>query len=197
MPQALALVMRRLSSCIRSGVRATSMPPDSVKTPSALYCSVESLVSSNISREYSIGKMKLDAWPVRPPGFGSGPLSTRTMSRQPSSASGGPGCCRRCLRLLLRRSLGSECHSWRSLAFHPGAFLSAQTLLLCVGVVPGCFGSDLRGSRVQKRCARTPRRSSPRPRAPPRVESHGGGSIRGAKADSSPVVPCRYGSVAG
>ena len=66
-------------------VRATSMPPDSVNTPSALYCSVESLVSSNISREYSIGKMKLDACPVLPPGFGSGPLSTRTTSRQPSS----------------------------------------------------------------------------------------------------------------
>ena len=86
MPQALAWVVRRRSSCIRSWVRATSMPPDSVKTPSALYCSVESLVSSSISREYSIGKMKLDAWPVEPPGFGSGPLSSRTTSRQPSSA---------------------------------------------------------------------------------------------------------------
>ena len=74
MPQPFALVMRRLSSCMRSGVRATSMPPDSVNTPSALYCSVESLVSSNISREYSIGKMKLDACPVLPPGFGSGPF---------------------------------------------------------------------------------------------------------------------------
>src|SRR4029079_14102193 len=30
--------------------------------------------------------MKLDAWPVEPPGLGSGPLSTCTMSRQPSSA---------------------------------------------------------------------------------------------------------------
>ena len=30
--------------------------------------------------------MKLDAWPVEPPGFGIGPLSTRTRSRQPSRA---------------------------------------------------------------------------------------------------------------
>ena len=73
MPQALAFVTRRFSSCIRSGVRATSMPPDSVKTPSSLYCSVESLVSSNISLEYSIGKMKLDAWPVSRPGSAAGP----------------------------------------------------------------------------------------------------------------------------
>src|SRR5271165_608571 len=86
MPQALAWVVRRRSSCIRSRLRATSIPPDSAKTPSALYCSVESRVSSNISREYSIGKMKLDACPVDPPGFGSGPLSTSTTSRQPSSA---------------------------------------------------------------------------------------------------------------
>src|SRR5579875_1936245 len=30
--------------------------------------------------------MKLDAWPVEPPGFGMGPLSTRTRSRHPSLA---------------------------------------------------------------------------------------------------------------
>src|SRR5664279_3230763 len=29
--------------------------------------------------------MKFDAWPVEPPGFGNGPLSTWTRSRQPSS----------------------------------------------------------------------------------------------------------------
>src|SRR5918999_3496067 len=30
--------------------------------------------------------MKLDAWPVDPPGLGSGPLSSSTRSRQPSRA---------------------------------------------------------------------------------------------------------------
>ena len=34
-----------------------------------------------ISREWSTGKMKFDAWPVEPPGLGSGPLSIWTMSR--------------------------------------------------------------------------------------------------------------------
>ena len=86
MPHDLACVVRRRSSIIRSGVRATSMPPLSVNTPRALYCSVESLVSSNIILEYSIGKMKFDACPVDPPGLGIGPLSTRTTSRQPSRA---------------------------------------------------------------------------------------------------------------
>src|SRR5580704_8589293 len=86
MPHDLACVARRRSSIIRSGVRATSMPPLSVNTPRALYCSVESLVSSNIILEYSIGKMKFDACPVDPPGLGIGPLSTRTRSRQPSRA---------------------------------------------------------------------------------------------------------------
>ena len=93
MPQALAWLHRRCSSIIRSGVRATSMPPLCVNTPSSLYCAVLSSVSSNIIFEYSIGKMKLDAWPVEPPGFGIGPLSTRTRSRQPS-------CARWCTRLL-------------------------------------------------------------------------------------------------
>ena len=86
MPQALAAEQRRRSSVIRSGVRATSMPPLSVKTPSSWYCSVLSLVSSIIIFEYSIGKMKLDAWPVEPPGLGIGPLSTSTRSVQPSRA---------------------------------------------------------------------------------------------------------------
>ena len=54
------------------------MPPLSVKTPSSLYCSVLSLVSSIIILEYSIGKMKFEACPVEPPGFGIGPLSTST-----------------------------------------------------------------------------------------------------------------------
>ena len=86
MPQARAEAMRRASSCIRSSVRATSKPPDSVKTPSSLYWRMLSRVRSVISREWSTGKMKFDAWPVEPPGFGRGPLSTWTMSFQPSSA---------------------------------------------------------------------------------------------------------------
>src|SRR6516162_3209902 len=86
MPHALAWVQRRRSSIIRSGVRATSIPPLCVNTPRSLYCAVLSSVSSNIIFEYSIGKMKLEAWPVEPPGFGIGPLSTRTRSRQPSCA---------------------------------------------------------------------------------------------------------------
>src|SRR5262250_2752933 len=86
MPQALAWLHRRRSSIIRSGVRATSMPPLCVNTPSSLYCAVLSSVSSNIIFEYSIGKTKLDACPVEPPGLGIGPLSTRTRSRQPSRA---------------------------------------------------------------------------------------------------------------
>ena len=52
-----------------------------------------SCVSAVISLEWSTGKMKLDAWPVEPPGFGSGPLSSSTRSRQPSRA-------RWCTRLL-------------------------------------------------------------------------------------------------
>ena len=86
MPQALAAVQRRRSSSIRAWVRATSMPPLWVNTPSSWYCSVLSRVSSIIIFEYSIGKMKLEACPVEPPGFGIGPLSTRTRSRQPSRA---------------------------------------------------------------------------------------------------------------
>ncbi len=85
-PQALAEDIRRRSSSIRSSVRATSNPPDWVKTPISLYCSTESRVRSVISREWSVKKMKLEAWPVEPPGLGSGPLSIWTMSVQPSSA---------------------------------------------------------------------------------------------------------------
>ncbi len=85
-PHDLAWEHRLRSSCIRAGVRATSSPPLWVNTPSSVYCSVLSLVSSNIILEYSIGKMKFDACPVEPPGFGIGPLSTRTRSRQPSCA---------------------------------------------------------------------------------------------------------------
>ena len=43
-----------------------------------------SSVSKVISFEWSTGKMKFDAWPVDPPGFGSGPLSIIVMSLTPS-----------------------------------------------------------------------------------------------------------------
>ena len=52
-PHDLADAIRRRSSSIRSSVRATSIPPDSVKTSSSLYCSTLSSVSAVISREWS------------------------------------------------------------------------------------------------------------------------------------------------
>ena len=57
-----------------------------MKTSSSLYWRTLSSVSAVISREWSTGKMKFDAWPVEPPGLGSGPLSSCTMSVQPSRA---------------------------------------------------------------------------------------------------------------
>ena len=86
MPHARAEDMRLRSSSMRSSERATSKPPDSVNTPSSLYWRMESSVRSVISREWSTGKMKFDAWPVEPPGLGSAPLSIWTMSRQPRRA---------------------------------------------------------------------------------------------------------------
>ena len=83
-PQERAEDMRRRSSCIRSSVRATSMPPLSVNTSSSRYWRTLSMVSAVISLEWSTGKMKLEAWPVEPPGLGSGPLSSSTRSLQPS-----------------------------------------------------------------------------------------------------------------
>src|SRR5690625_546338 len=85
-PHAWAEVIRRCSSCIRWAERATSIPPQGVSTPSSVYWRTESRGRSVISLEWSTGKTKLEAWPVDPPGSGRGPLSTRTMSRQPSSA---------------------------------------------------------------------------------------------------------------
>ena len=85
-PHAPAEAIRRRSSSIRSSVRATSMPPQVVSTPSSSYWRTLSRVSAVISREWSTGKMKFEAWPVDPPGFGSGPLSSSTRSRQPSRA---------------------------------------------------------------------------------------------------------------
>ena len=78
--------IRRRSSSIRSSVRATSMPPHSMRTPSSSYWAMLSSVSAVISLEWSTGKMKLDACPVEPPGFGSGPLSTSTRSVQPQAS---------------------------------------------------------------------------------------------------------------
>ena len=86
MPHDLAEVMRRLSSCMRAGVRATSMPPHWVSTPISLYWRMLSSVRNAISLVWSTGKMKFEAWPVEPPGLGSGPLSISTMSRQPEPA---------------------------------------------------------------------------------------------------------------
>ena len=51
MPQEPADAMRRVSSCIRSFVRATSMPPDWMKTPISLYWRTLSVVSAVISLE--------------------------------------------------------------------------------------------------------------------------------------------------
>lgn len=85
-PQDIAEVMRRVSSCIRSALRATSMPPQWFSTPSSVYWRSESRVRSVISLEWSTGKTKFEAWPVEPPGSGSGPLSSWTMFFQPRSA---------------------------------------------------------------------------------------------------------------
>jgi hypothetical protein len=82
-PHETADDMRRRSSCIRSSVRATSMPPLSVNTPSSRYWRTLSAVSAVISLEWSTGKMKFEAWPVEPPGFGNGPLSIRRTSVHP------------------------------------------------------------------------------------------------------------------
>ena len=84
MPHAFAEAMRRRSSSMRSSVRATSMPPHSVKTSISRYCRTLSSVSCVISFEWSTRKMKFDACPVEPPGFGNGPLSRSTMSVHPS-----------------------------------------------------------------------------------------------------------------
>jgi len=70
MPHECDEAIRRLSSSIRSVVRATSMPPLWVKTPISLYWATLSAVRAVISREWSVRKMKLEAWPVEPPGFG-------------------------------------------------------------------------------------------------------------------------------
>ena len=86
-PHDFADAIRRRSSSIRSSVRATSMPPHSCSVPASRYWRIESSVSCVISFEWSTGKMKFDAWPVEPPGFGNGPLSSWTRSVQPSSAS--------------------------------------------------------------------------------------------------------------
>ena len=85
-PHDVADDMRRFSSWSRASVRATSIPPLIVSTPSSSYWRALSRVSAVISFEWSTGKMKFEAWPVEPPGFGSGPLSSRTMSFQPSLA---------------------------------------------------------------------------------------------------------------
>src|SRR5262245_29290072 len=86
MPHALADVIRRRNSSRRASSRATSIPPHVVFTPSSVYWRWLSSVSSAISLLWSVVKMKLDAWPVEPPGLGRGPLSTRTRSVHPNRA---------------------------------------------------------------------------------------------------------------
>ena len=61
MPHAFAEAIRRRSSSMRSSVRATSMPPHSVKTSISRYWRELSIVSAVISFEWSTGKMKFDA----------------------------------------------------------------------------------------------------------------------------------------
>ena len=61
MPHERDDAIRRLSSSIRSGVRATSIPPLCVKTPSSLYWLTLSSVRFVISREWSVRKMKFEA----------------------------------------------------------------------------------------------------------------------------------------
>ena len=151
-PHAFADDMRRCSSCIRSSVRATSMPPLSVKTPGSRYWRTESSVSCVISFEWSTGKMKFDAWPVEPPGFGSGPLSSRTRSVQPSSA-------RWPARLLptmpapittARAVVGQEerSQSWR-LIYHDRAARHASASSKCL---------DVPAHQLRRRARRLPRR---------------------------------------
>ena len=85
-PQALAEAMRRFSSSIRSGFRASSIPPLSLNTPNSLYCAMLSSVSWVMTFEWSSGNMKFEAWPVLPPGLGRGPLSIIIISFHPSLA---------------------------------------------------------------------------------------------------------------
>ena len=85
-PHDPAEAIRRFSSSTRSGVRATSMPPLCVNTPSSLYWRMVSWVHRVMSLEWSTGNRKFEAWLVDPPGLGSGPFSSRTMSRHPSLA---------------------------------------------------------------------------------------------------------------
>ena len=59
------------------------MPPQVVLTPSSMYWRWLSSVRNAISLLWSVGKMKFEAWPVEPPGLGSGPLSSSTISVQP------------------------------------------------------------------------------------------------------------------
>ena len=61
MPHDFDDVTRRVSSCIRSGVRATSIPPVWVNTPSSRYWRTLSRVNAVISFEWSVRKMKLEA----------------------------------------------------------------------------------------------------------------------------------------
>ncbi len=135
--------IRRLSSSIRSGVRATSIPPLLVNTPSSWYCRTLSRVNAVISLLWSVGKMKLDACPVDPPGFGRGPFSMRTMSVRPAWPGGGPCRCRRSRLRSPRRSLAQAA---RSSVLH---VLSSRAKGLATGIhrlARAGSGSTLRGT---------------------------------------------------
>ncbi len=61
MPHDFDDVTRRVSSCIRASVRATSIPPVWVNTPSSRNWRALSRVNAVISFEWSVRKMKLEA----------------------------------------------------------------------------------------------------------------------------------------
>src|SRR2546430_12853042 len=86
-PHDFAEAIRRRSSSIRTSVRATSMPPHSCSVPASRYWRMDSSVSCVISFEWSTGKMKFDACPVEPPGFGNGPRSEEHTSELQSQSN--------------------------------------------------------------------------------------------------------------
>src|SRR6476661_5845934 len=176
MPQARALDIRRRSSSIRSSVRAISKPPDSVKTPISLYWRTESSVRSVISREWSTGKMKFDACPVDPPGFGSGPLSSCTMSRQPSRA-------RWWTRLL--PTMPAPMTTTRAVAG-----TSAMSLSGDAGVDGGVIGPTVASCATQCTMRDNPRMSRARPGCQwPGRARVGPASVRWSRGHAGPLEP--------
>ena len=83
MPHDLAEAIRR--QLLHALLGAGHLDAALVKTSSSRYCRTLSSVSCVISFEWSTRKMKFDACPVDPPGFGNGPLSRRTRSVHPEA----------------------------------------------------------------------------------------------------------------